>query len=47
MDNGGCSYKCNNTEGGFYCLCEDGYTLSSDNRTCIGKLILEDNFTIN
>ena len=25
---------CNNTDGSFHCLCNDGYTLSEDGRTC-------------
>ncbi len=29
-----CSHGCNNTDGGFICTCEDGYTLTNDSRTC-------------
>ena len=31
-----CSQMCINTEGGFYCFCEEGYQLLSDNKTCEG-----------
>ena len=36
-DNGGCTHQCNNTVGSYYCSCWNGYELSSDNHTCIGK----------
>ena len=32
----GCSYNCNNTMGGFFCTCMNGFTLQTDNRTCAG-----------
>ena len=35
--NGGCSQKCNNTEGSFNCLCSIGYKLDSDGYNCSGK----------
>lgn len=28
---------CNNTEGSYKCLCEDGSLLDDDGHTCIGK----------
>ena len=31
-----CSQICKNTEGGYYCSCEEEYRLSSDGRTCEG-----------
>ena len=36
--NGGCTHNCNNTIGSYYCSCYEGYELSSDNHTCIGKI---------
>ena len=33
-DNGGCSYKCVNTEGSFKCVCKKGYELMADTKTC-------------
>ncbi len=33
-NNGGCSQKCENTEGSFTCSCNDGYKLNSDGKTC-------------
>ena len=34
----GCSQKCFNTVGSYYCDCNNGYLLGSDNHTCIGNL---------
>ena len=31
-----CTEICNNTDGGFFCSCKDGYQIASDNRTCEG-----------
>ncbi|XP_005998138.1 vitamin K-dependent protein S [Latimeria chalumnae] len=31
---GGCSQRCSNLVGSFRCLCEDGYYLDADKRTC-------------
>ena len=40
--NGGCHQTCTNTEGSFYCSCDDGYFLSMENnRTCIGVCVLK------
>ena len=36
--NGGCSHQCVNTEHGYICECPDpNLSLSSDNKTCVGK----------
>lgn len=34
-NSGGCAQTCINTDGSFRCMCDEGYTLSSDGRTCI------------
>ena len=31
----GCHRGCINTNGSFYCICEDGYMLSDDGMTCV------------
>ena len=41
--NGGCHQTCNNTDGGFFCSCNQGYDLQPDNITCIGWLIMSQN----
>ena len=33
-NNGGCAQGCENTAGSFRCLCNPGFTLNSDGRTC-------------
>lgn len=33
--NHGCSSLCTNTEGSFYCTCEDGYRIANDGSTCL------------
>ena len=30
----GCNQACNNTNGSFHCICDDGYALSADGKTC-------------
>ena len=37
-NNGGCAQHCNNTVGSYQCFCENGYRLSSDDHTCVGKI---------
>ncbi|XP_075056266.1 growth arrest-specific protein 6 [Mixophyes fleayi] len=32
--NGGCSYKCVNKPGTYHCMCQSGYHLLANNRTC-------------
>jgi len=40
FSNGGCNQKCMNTDGSFYCICQDdGFTLLSNQRTCVGKIL--------
>ena len=35
--NGGCEHTCVNTFASFYCVCRQGFTLSSDNANCEGE----------
>lgn len=35
LDKGGCDHKCMNKGGSFHCVCEDGFTLLSDGKTCV------------
>ena len=37
VDNGGCEHVCVNTNDGFFCTCEQGFTLESG-KYCDGKL---------
>ena len=37
----GCSQECFNTVGSYYCGCDDGYLLGSDNHTCTGNSTTE------
>ena len=37
----GCSQECFNTVGSYYCDCDDGYLLGSDNHTCTGNSTTE------
>ena len=32
----GCAQQCTNTDGSFICSCDSGYTLGSDQWSCIG-----------
>lgn len=36
-DNGGCDHTCTNTDGAFFCTCDDGYSTPDVGFTCIGK----------
>ena len=38
-NNGGCQFTCVNTIGGFSCVCDPGYELSSDGTVCSGTNI--------
>ena len=41
LDKGGCDHKCINKGGSYHCACAEGYSLQSDNRTCVaGNTIL-------
>ena len=43
-----CNQYCHNSDGGYFCSCQQGYTLDSDKHTCVGKethLLL--NFVLN
>ncbi len=35
--NGGCAQRCMNEAGGFRCLCERGWELNADGRSCDGE----------
>lgn len=35
-DNGGCEQNCNNTDGGFECYCQQGFSLGDDGTSCWG-----------
>ena len=35
VSNGGCEHNCNNTDGSYYCSCDDGYSLQNDTK-CTG-----------
>ena len=34
-----CSHNCTNTFGGYTCSCPTGFSISSDPKRCIGKLL--------
>ena len=36
----GCNQNCTNTDGSYKCICEDGYVLDNDMKTCIGMCII-------
>ena len=35
-----CSHGCTNIDAGYTCSCPIGFSLSSDQRTCLGSLLL-------
>ena len=37
INNGGCDHYCTDTIDGYFCSCYTGYTLLSDQHTCIGE----------
>ena len=38
--NGECDHHCNNTNGSYYCSCNDGYSLGKDNLSCKGICVI-------
>jgi len=46
LANGGCAHICNNTDGSFSCMCDEGYGLDEDGQQCIGinSVVAESNF---
>jgi len=39
-NNAGCNQICENTNGSYYCSCNSGFEMSSDNHTCIGTYVI-------
>ncbi len=39
INNAGCQQNCHNTDGGYYCSCNQGYVISDDHYSCNGKQI--------
>ena len=37
INNGGCEYDCQNTEGSYECECKEGYQLVDDKHSCEGN----------
>ena len=37
INNAGCKHNCKNTDGSYYCTCNSGFELSSDNHKCEGN----------
>ena len=35
-----CEQECKNTVGSYYCYCNSGYTLNSNEESCDGKLFI-------
>ena len=40
--NGGCAQLCNNTVGSFFCGCNEGYLLNTDDADCDGTMKFDD-----
>ena len=36
-----CDQECSNSDGGFECVCEEGYVLDTDERSCLGSYVLQ------
>ena len=34
-----CDQECSNSDGGFECICEGGYVLNTDERSCLGMCV--------
>ena len=39
-DTDGCAHQCTNTISSYFCTCNSGYSLDSDQHGCTGKLII-------
>ena len=39
VSNGGCQHRCSNTNGTYFCSCNDGYSLAVDGRACEGMVL--------
>ena len=37
----GCNQNCTNTIGRYFCSCYPGYEIENDNKTCIGKHLMQ------
>lgn len=37
ISNGGCDHICQNTVGDVVCYCREGFSLTDDQRSCVGK----------
>ena len=37
-----CQQTCVNTPGSYYCMCEDGFRLSANGRSCRGKIVSQE-----
>ena len=37
----GCNQNCTNTKGSYVCSCYPGYEIENDNKTCIGKHLMQ------
>ena len=44
-DNGRCFQHCHNTDGSHYCACKEGYILSTDQRSCVGMVLVQLNIS--
>ena len=45
-NNGGCGYKCENAIGSFVCVCQSGFKLMNNGRTCIGTNLYAQLYTL-
>ena len=45
-NNGGCQHSCINTAGSYQCWCNSGYRLSTNGKSCIGKSLTMDVYSI-
>ena len=41
ISNGGCEHLCENTEGSYQCSCQGDYRLHTNNKDCIGLIIID------